>query len=442
MTDEFDISDDELGAIADEQLFALLDRMPQPMDLFTADGRLRYSNTASREFFAQVDWVETYDKPLREIEWDVIGRDGEPIEYSQHPMEIARLTGTSIGDLDLGFKRRDRGRVWIRSRARAFGNEGPPYSVIESFTDISAECEAEMGLRQANKLFAQAFEHAPLGMAIVDLDGQILRVNPALCALLGYSEEQLLQSNVVDLTHQDDTERDADFHDRQRRDEVSNYQLHKRYIHADGHVIECQLSVALITDDAGKPIYAIGQMQDVTAQRRLEARLQELADHDYLTGLLNRRRFERELATQLDRCNRHGERAAVLLLDIDRFKEVNDSRGHAVGDQVLKDAAEVLEQRVRGTDRVARIGGDEFAAILVETDEAGALQVGKALIQSLRETGAHGITGSVGIAAMRAGDGVDAVLARADRALYAVKRAGRDGVRLDRHAARKGPVAR
>jgi diguanylate cyclase (GGDEF)-like protein len=166
-----------------------------------------------------------------------------------------------------------------------------------------------------------------------------------------------------------------------------------------------------------------------------------LADHDYLTGLLNRRRFERELATQLERCHRHGERAAVLLLDIDRFKQVNDTKGHAAGDRLLKDAAQAFEQRVRGTDRVARVGGDEFAAILVETDEDGALEVGKALIQSLRETD-HGITGSVGITAMRAGDEVDTVLARADRALYAVKRAGRNGVRIDGQAAHDEPVAR
>ncbi|HWI21414.1 MAG TPA: diguanylate cyclase [Baekduia sp.] len=442
MTDEFDISDDELGAITDEQLFALLDRMPQPMDLFAPDGRLVYSNTTSREFFDQVDWEETYETPMGEIDWDMIDQNGERFDYSKHPIEIARLTGAHVGDVDLGFKGRDGGRVWIRTRARPLGKDGPPYAVIESFTDVSAEREAEMGLRQANKLFAQAFEHAPLGMAIVDLDGRILRVNPALCALLGYSEEQLLQSEIADLTHEDDSAADEIFFERQRVGDVSSSQLHKRYIHADGHVIECQLSVALITDEAGRPSYSIGQVQDVTAQRRLEARLQELADHDHLTGLLNRRRFERELATQIDRCNRHGERAAVLLLDIDRFKEVNDSRGHAAGDQVLKDAALAFEQRVRGTDRVARVGGDEFAAILVETDETGALQVGKALIQSLRETGTHGIAGSIGITAIRAGDEVDAVLARADRALYAVKRSGRNGVRIDGQPAYDEPVAR
>ncbi|HWI21412.1 MAG TPA: diguanylate cyclase [Baekduia sp.] len=439
MSDGFDISGGDLGAFEDEQLFELLERMPQPMDLIGPDGRILYSNKASWDFFAKVDWDDSLHQPLRELEWDVINTDGEQFDYSKHPMEVARLTGAEVSDIDLGFKGKDGGRVWIRSRACAFSSNGPPYAVISSYTDISAERDAEMGMRQANKLFAQAFEHAPLGMAITDVDGQILRVNPAICVLLGYSEEHLLQSNVIDLTHEDDTSRDAIFHERQRTGDVSSYHLQKRYIHADGHVIECQLSVAVITDDAGKPVYAIGQVQDVTAQRRLEARLQELADHDYLTGLLNRRRFERELATQLDRCHRHGERAAVLLLDIDRFKQVNDTQGHAAGDQLLKDAALAFEQRVRGTDRLARVGGDEFAAILVETDEEGALQVGKALIQSLRE---HGITGSIGITAARAGDEVDAVLARADRALYAVKRAGRNGVRIDGQAAHDEPVAR
>ncbi|HWI21411.1 MAG TPA: diguanylate cyclase [Baekduia sp.] len=430
MTDESDISDEVLGD-PDERLFALMDRMPQPMDLMAPDGALVHSNKASWRFFEQVDWDEQHTGFLREMEWDLIDGDGAPIHYSQHPMEIARLTGAEVGDVDIGFKGKDGGRVWIRVRARAFTKKGPPYAVIASYTDVSAEREAELGMRHANKLFAQAFEHAPLGMAITDMEGQILRVNPALCVLLGYSEDRLLESNVVDLTHEDDTGKDDILHERQRAGEVSSYQLQKRYVHAHGHALECQVSVSVITDEKGAPLYTVGQVQDVSAQRRLETRLQELADHDYLTGLLNRRRFERELSTQLERCHRHGERAAVLLLDIDRFKQVNDTDGHAAGDQVLKQAAELLTQRVRGTDRVARIGGDEFAAILVETDEAGALEVGKALIEGLRGLGQQGITGSVGITAMRAGDEVDAVLARADRALYAVKHSGRDGVLVD-----------
>jgi diguanylate cyclase (GGDEF)-like protein/PAS domain S-box-containing protein len=283
-------------------------------------------------------------------------------------------------------------------------------------------------MHRADELFAHAFEHAPLGMAIVDLEGNFIRVNPSLCKLLRYPEQTLLESTVMKLTHPDDRENDSDLLHGESSGELTTYSTEKRYIRSDGEVIECVLSVAVINDESGAPLHTICQVQDVTKQRRLERQLQQLADRDYLTGLLNRRRFEHELERQIERCSRHGERAALLLLDIDHFKAVNDTGGHAAGDRLLRLVGEIFEERIRRSDLTARIGGDEFAAILVDADVDAAVKVAEDLAGSLRAHDGVDATASVGIALLRPNDGVDAALARADRAMYAVKRAGRNGV--------------
>jgi diguanylate cyclase (GGDEF)-like protein len=228
-----------------------------------------------------------------------------------------------------------------------------------------------------------------------------------------------------DITHPDDLDADLSLLGETIAGKRSGYQMHKRYFHADGRVIWAQLSVSLVSDEAGKPLHFISQIQDVTERRELEARLQQLADHDALTGLLNRRRLEEELRHQLARCARHGEHAALMIMDLDGFKAVNDTHGHAAGDVVLRDIAAALARRSRHSDTLARVGGDEFAAILVGVDEGQARTVAAGLAAAAAAGGAgHGVTASVGVAALGQEDTVDGALARADRAMYAAKRAG------------------
>jgi diguanylate cyclase (GGDEF)-like protein len=168
-------------------------------------------------------------------------------------------------------------------------------------------------------------------------------------------------------------------------------------------------------------------------------RMQELrrqASHDALTGLKNRRRFEEELRTELARSRRYGVPGALLMLDLDHFKQVNDTLGHGAGDRVIAAVADVLRGRARETDVLARLGGDEFAIALprCELDEAEAVaaEIGAAIREHLEaEDGAPRITASIGIAPFgpAAPVGYEAVLAKADAAMYAAKGSGRDTVR-------------
>ena len=187
----------------------------------------------------------------------------------------------------------------------------------------------------------------------------------------------------------------------------------------------------------GEPMYRIDQLQDATERKRFEGQLQYLADHDPLTGLFNRRRFFEELDRELAIAQRYSNDGALLSLDLDHFKYINDSLGHAKGDELLARVAGICRERLRDTDLVARLGGDEFAIILPRAKEQQARDVAEGLLTAVRkeirlEIGlqARRVTVSIGIAPFWAGDGLTAVelLNEADIAMYDAKEAGRDTI--------------
>ena len=175
------------------------------------------------------------------------------------------------------------------------------------------------------------------------------------------------------------------------------------------------------------PYAVVCSCTDVTQRQELEAHLLDLADRDPLTGLWNRRRFEQDLALQLERCRRYDERAALVIMDIDGFKQVNDELGHLTGDEVLRAFADAVGRRLRGSDRAARLGGDEFAVLLLAVSEAEAALIAEQLAAEL-SAAAHSVQDlialsvSVGVTTL-AGDtaGVSEALDTADRAMYAAK---------------------
>jgi len=171
---------------------------------------------------------------------------------------------------------------------------------------------------------------------------------------------------------------------------------------------------------------------------RTETELRYLADHDSLTGLLDRRRFRAELDQHVSFSARYGGQGAVMMIDIDGLKAVNDTLGHHAGDSLIRQVAEAMRERVRGTDIVARLSGDEFAILMPQTDTEGALQLGEDLrtqvAESVRPTPQmEGITISVGITMFGGGKGgAEAVLAAADQAMYRAKEGGRNQIALFR----------
>jgi diguanylate cyclase (GGDEF)-like protein/PAS domain S-box-containing protein len=288
--------------------------------------------------------------------------------------------------------------------------------------------------QQAEALFRSAFEEAPVGMAVLDLDGAVVRANRALGWLLGRAPEALEGRDLWSaVSLPEDAPGDRAALELVRRDERVEFAVERRWRHAAGHHVWVEAGAVAVRDEDGTATHVLLQVQDVTDRRRYEAQLQHLADHDALTGLLNRRSFERAVERHLGRAGAQGPRGALLAIDLDGFKPVNDRLGHEAGDRLLVLVAQALANAAEDRAFVGRLGGDEFAALLAHGGADEALSLAERLRSAVRlvATGELSVTASVGVAVLDAApEDLPTAMARADAAMYEAKRAGRDGVRV------------
>nr|WP_199041730.1 GGDEF and EAL domain-containing protein [Dyella sp. ASV24] len=459
--------------------------------------------------------------------------------------------------------------------------DGHVRGVFTVFIDITARHALELQLRESEQRFFGAFQHAPIGMALVTTEGHMLRVNAALCDMLGYSEQELLTRALPDLTHVDDLPASRELSRALREGRRETYQLEKRYIHRDGHVVYVLLSVSLVRSaNNGEPYHAVAQIldisqrksyeealfrerelaevtlrsigdavittdlrhlvtslnpiaeamtgwsqaeavgrpmsevfrlidsrtreplhsplldaisrdaivelkgnavllhrngfetpiedsaasihdhagsviggvlvfHDVSETRALALKMAHLAQHDTLTGLPNRSLLQSRLEQVLAAAVRRHDEAALLHIDIDHFKQINDALGHTAGDDLLRAFAAHLRHHLRNEDTVSRIGGDEFVVLLSHVDgRSGASQLCEKLMRLWQQSpaskmGEFNITFSVGIS-VYPDDAVDAdtMLRNADVAMYEVKMKGRDDYRFFTPQMSELPAAR
>ncbi len=294
-----------------------------------------------------------------------------------------------------------------------------------------AKRHAEL-LRESEERFRSAFDYAAIGMALVSAEGRWLQVNRSLCQLVGYSEEELLTADIQALTHSEDLDDLLVQQSRLMKGQVPGYQTEKRYIHKSGHEVWTLLSVSPVRDFETQSLRAIFQIQDITDRKRAEAQLVHDAFHDGLTGLPNRALFIDHLRLSVARSGRkESQLFSVLFLDLDRFKVVNDSLGHLVGDKLLVAMAHRLEGCVRPGDTIARLGGDEFTILLEDLKHNNeAIHVAERIQRELSkpfELDGRQIStsASIGIAPSTIGyEQPEDILRDADTAMYYAKSVG------------------
>ncbi|BDQ38890.1 hypothetical protein SYK_32500 [Pseudodesulfovibrio nedwellii] len=335
-------------------------------------------------------------------------------------------TTGEISNFQTRLLRKDGTIIWVEMSGRI----NPDDSFNGVLQDVTAQMEARKALKERDELHRAFFEDNKAVMLLHDpLDSNIQFVNPAACQYYGYSNEELTSMSIRDLDCMSDKEM---FNELQKATtERRNYFKHCHTL-KDGTKRHVEVFTGPVSLANRQLHYSI--VLDVTEKRRLEAKLERMATRDQLTGAYNRHAFFQIARDEIVRTQRFNRSMAVLMFDLDHFKRVNDTYGHAIGDEVLRTFALRCRADLRQSDIFARLGGEEFAAILVETNEERAMEVAER-IRSIAankpiptEEAKLIVTVSIGVASIQENDTVARILKRADAALYRAKESGRNSI--------------
>jgi diguanylate cyclase (GGDEF)-like protein/PAS domain S-box-containing protein len=322
---------------------------------------------------------------------------------------------------------------WLSARVEVFRDgAGAARTMVASVRDVTEQKANTRARRRAEEQFLAAFDLGGVGMLVTDLDRRILRANAAFCQLIGLPLEEVLGSTPDDFADPAEPyEQGSLVTDRTVSSGGDRLDIERRYLRSDGTTVYTELHVSVLRNEKGEPEYLFFQVVDVTGRKRVEDELQSLAMHDPLTGLPNRYLLQDRLETALARAQRSHQLVAVLFIDVDHFKLVNDSLGHSTGDTLLVQLASRLMQESRSGDTVARFGGDEFAMVCEDvSDVAEAERIGQRVLALFDEPFLIAeqqlyVTVSTGIVVATPGATPITVLRDADAAMYQAKDRGR-----------------
>jgi diguanylate cyclase (GGDEF)-like protein/PAS domain S-box-containing protein len=333
------------------------------------------------------------------------------------------------GEQDIGADAVSRGALDFLSR-----DQLSPQLVERVLRYATERTHTLLALKASEQRYRELFQNVTAGVFQTTPDGKFMAANPALVRMLGYeSEDELLELDVardvyMDPNHRENWERAMD-----EGGEIRNAELVLK--RKDGSKIVVLENSRAVKDGDGRVLFYEGTLTDITAAHELSQQLSYDASHDALTGLANRREFELRLQKALEMTQATGAGHAVLFMDLDRFKAVNDTCGHVAGDELLKQLGEALQHKVRAADVVARLGGDEFAVLLHNCRQNDALQVAQTLLKTVSNfefvwgTQKFALGVSIGLVAIDTSfKRIGQVLNAADSACYAAKDSGRNRV--------------
>ena len=428
---------------------------------------LELTRTATWEWDVRRDRIIWSERMTQLLGWPPESSAAPTVEdflSCVHPDDRDRMGALGERTIATGLGEEAVYRVLLRSGAtrhlRAWTDvrtapDGRVIALWGTAMDVTEQVEHATRLAASEEHFRVAFDNAPIGMSMISLRpetaGRYLRANEAFEEMVGYDRDDLVGRKILELTHPADRERDAALFQSFSEGGASTLAFEKRYLRRDGSTVQAWLTSSVVHDAGGAPLYLVTHAVDITDRLREQAELERLALTDTLTGLANRTLFDDRLDQALARLSRAGGTCAMLLLDVDRFKTVNDSLGHQVGDALLVEMAGRLDAVTRAATTVARLGGDEFVVLvedLKEPDEVHA--VAARLLETLRRPYNLGPTAESLVATVSLGISVATSAERshidlyreADLALYRAKDAGRDQYALFDDALRARADAR
>ena len=413
-----------------ESLRLLLDSMAEAAYGVDFDGNCAFVNRAFLRMLGYQDAHEVLGKRIHALIHHTRA-DGSPYPESECRMHRAYLANEAINVSDEMFWRKDGVAIPVEYWSNPIVTDGVVVGAIATFVDIAERKRVEAQLGLAAKVFEQSGE----GIMITDAQCNIVMVNQAFTAITGFSEAEVLGQNP---RMQSSGHHDRAFYSAMWETLVTQgrWQGEIWNRRKDGSVYPEMLSIIRVLGAKGEVSHYIGITSDITQHKAAQERIQRLAHFDPLTGLPNRALLNDRVNHDLSTAQRHHTQLAVLFVDLDHFKNVNDTLGHRIGDELLVAIASRLKAAVRDVDTVSRQGGDEFILILPDTGAAGAAHVAGKLLEAVAqpcqiEGFDLSVTLSIGIA-LYPGDGEDfeALSRSADAAMYRAKHDGRNTYRF------------
>lgn len=393
----------------------LLDQAAGPVALLDLRGWVAYANPAMCGMLGRTA-VELVRSDPRDLT--------HPDDPAVDAAAIGRLVDGAADSFEVEkrYLRPDGRVIWALLTCSLIRTAGEPAFVLAQVHDVTERREAALR-------WQRTVAHAPIGMALLDLEGRWTEVNDRFCELVGRRREELVGLRALDLTYPADREQGAAQFEDLLAGRAEAVSVEKRYRHRDGYPFWVLVRTSVVPDPSGRPAYLVAQYDPIGEVRTGDRHLAHLALHDPLTGLANRTLLTDRLGQAVAELRGQRDVVAVLLLDLDGLKPVNDAHGHLAGDRLLIAAVDELLRVVRAGDTAARFGGDEFVVLTRVPDVAAAEALRDRVAARLDTSVVIGgervpLSASVGLACTRE-PGVEAeeLLRRADRDMYRRKAA-------------------
>ncbi|SFC90280.1 sensor domain-containing protein [Massilia yuzhufengensis] len=423
----------------------LLEHIPAGVVVHGPDGCILSANRLARELLGQ-DTEQLVGTAATQAAWRFLRPDRTPMPPGDYPVNVVLRSGAKVSHLIIGVPATSRhGLRWLICNAYPeFDEAGHLHQVVVCFTDCTALKRAKQRLQKSEKRLRLVLKGSTDAPWDNDLATGEVYYSPRWWTMLGYRPGALpVDAGLWErLLHPDDRVAVAAFLRELYKGALTSYSIELRLRHQDGHYVPVLSRGLVLRDEHGKPLRISGTNTDLTERKQVERRIYEAAYYDHLTGLPNRRFLAEELDKALARSSRSGQFGALLFLDLDNFKLLNDTLGHDVGDALLRDVAQRLRLALRHSDGLARLGGDEFVIVLEQlgaTASEAAAETGhvvEKLLQALDQP--HCLaermilsTPSIGIVLFEGATAhIDTLLKQADLAMYRAKAEGRNTARF------------